>query len=167
MDSLCSLIFHRRLNIQERIHLLYYTWHLLGDSHIHQSSSPCKGIMFRKYLSSYQRIHSCPVARLKLNFIKPPFYQSSKEYKFLVSNFLEKPKQTSTVIISIFLSYRSLKGTLCFSVMLWLPVRGSLLRSLPFRLHFLGLFWVLSSQSIEFRVQYCISLAFGRLGNGS
>lgn len=137
MEPLCSLIFRRRLNIQERIHLLYYPWHLLGDSHIHQSSSPCKGIMFRKYLSSYQRIHSCPMALLKLNFKKPSFLSVFQRIQI---SCLQLPGEAKANIncynFYFFLGYRSLKGALCFSVMLWLPVRGSLLRSLPFQTPF-------------------------------
>lgn len=106
--------------IQERIHLLYGMCHLLGDSHIHQSSSPCEGIMFRKYLSSYR---SCPMALPKVNFKKAPFYQSSKEYKFCVSNFLEKPKQNNcdNVFFLFFFSTDPSKGLFvgasCFDIL--------------------------------------------------
>lgn len=138
--ALCSLRFPRRLHVQERIHLLYCMWHLLGDSHIHQSSVPGEGIMFRKYLSGYL---SCPVALPKVNFKKPPFYQCSEEYKFCVSNFLEKPKQTTIKTSSFFsfLRYRSIKRALCFSILLWCPIRGSLLRTYHHRrLYFPGIF---------------------------
>lgn len=55
LESVCSVFFHRRLNTAVWIRGACYTVHDTsgGDSHIHQSSSPSKGIMCRNCVSSY------------------------------------------------------------------------------------------------------------------